>query len=67
MIDFLPIEQLPEGIMALLRAGSRYFYGYILRDKIYRFTNEPYNGIVSPFEFRRLTEYEEKNLGRYHE
>ena len=66
MNDFLPIEQLPEGLMALLHTGSKFFYGYILGDKIYRFTGEPYNGIVSPYEFRRLTKYEEKHLGRYH-
>jgi hypothetical protein len=67
MNDFLPIEQLPEGIMVLLHAGSQFFYGYIFRDRVYRFTDEPFRGIVSPYEFRRLTKYEEKNLGKYHE
>jgi hypothetical protein len=64
--DFLPIEQLPDGITALLHAGSKFFYGYILSGKVYRFTGEPYNGIVSPYEFRRLTKFEEMNLGKYH-
>jgi hypothetical protein len=66
MNDFLPIEQLPEGITVLLHTGNQFFYGYILEDKIYRFTGESYNGIVSPYEFRRLTKFEEMNLGKYH-
>ena len=59
-----PIEELPEGVTALFHVGSRYFFGYRLDGRYYRHTGEIYTGIVSPCEFRRLTEYEKQNLGR---
>jgi hypothetical protein len=59
-----PIEQLPEGLIVLLKCGYSRFYGYRLGEKFYHQNHEEHIGIVSPSEFRRLTGYEKTIMGR---
>ena len=62
--ELTPIEQLPEGLIVLLKCGYSRFYGYRLGEKFYHQNHEEHTRVLSPSEFRRLTGYEKTIMGR---